>query len=252
MPEPKRLIVDTGSLVKSDGEQDLIKYSIILRAFDLLGYDLVSLSEKDIETGHNLGLLDGSGSVFDIISPHKTGGPDLPAKFTKSLALDGGDVDVTVAAFDPTSAPKERIAELFTPQPGRRAVGILILNRCDPEIIDFIARRVSAVHCVVCPSESDEPMLIGEEGDRPLVFSVGRYGRHVCELQIRAGRTGGNISAGRGRSEWGPMTDKTPRLSIAEIKQWVKAHFDRTGKWPGRDSGPVIGGPDISWSTVDR
>ncbi|UCD75185.1 MAG: hypothetical protein JSV91_15550 [Phycisphaerales bacterium] len=48
------------------------------------------------------------------------------------------------------------------------------------------------------------------------------------------------------------MTDKTPRLSIAEIKRWARAHFERTGKWPGRDSGPVIGGPDISWSTVDR
>lgn len=48
------------------------------------------------------------------------------------------------------------------------------------------------------------------------------------------------------------MTDKTPRLTITEIKRWAKSHLDRTGKWPGRDSGPVIGGPDISWSTIDR
>jgi len=192
--EPKRLIVDTGSLVKSDSEQDLIKFNIIVQAFDLLGYDLVSLSEKDIETGGNLGLLDGSGWVFDIISSHKVAGPDLPAKFTKSLSLDGGPVAVTVAAFDTKSAAIEQVGELFAPQPGRRAVGILVLNHCDPGIIDFIARRVSQVHCIVCPSGSEEPMVIGEADGRPLVFSVGRYGRYVCELQIRAGQTGPKLS----------------------------------------------------------
>ena len=194
MPEQKRLIVDTGSLVKSDSEQDLIKFNIIVQAYDLLGYDLVSLSEKDIETGGNLGLLDGPGSAFGIISGRKLADTDLPAKFTKSLSLDGGPVAVTVAAFDAKSAAIERVGELFTPQPNQRAVGILILNHCDPGIIDFIARSISDVHCIVCPSESDEPMIIGEADRRPLVFSVGRFGRHVCELQIEAGRTGPKLS----------------------------------------------------------
>ena len=184
VPEQRRLIVDTGSLVKSDGEQDLIKFNIIVRAYDLLGYDVVSLSEKDIEIGNNLGLLAGPDSAFHIISGQKLADTDLPAKFTKSLSLGGRAVAVTVAAFDPESAAIERVGELFTPRPGQRAVGILVLSRCDPGIIDFIARSVSAVHCIVCPSESDEPMIIGEADGGPLVFSVGRFGRHICELQI--------------------------------------------------------------------
>jgi hypothetical protein len=194
VPEPKRLIVDTGSLVKGDSEQDLIKFNIIVQAYELLGYDVVSLSEKDIEIGGNLGLLDGPGSAFGIISGRKPADTDLPARFTKSLSLDGGPVAVTVAAFDAKSAPIERVGELFTPQPNRRAVGILVLNNCDPGIIDYIAKRVPDVHCIVCPSESDEPMIIGEADRRPLVFSVGRFGRHVCELQIGAGGTGPKLS----------------------------------------------------------
>ena len=37
VPEDKRLIINTGSFVKSDSEQDLIKYHIIVQALQLLG-----------------------------------------------------------------------------------------------------------------------------------------------------------------------------------------------------------------------
>ena len=185
VPEPRRLVVDTGSFVKSDSEQDLVKFNIIVRALDLLDYDLVSLSEKDIEIGENLGLLDGLGSLFDVISPHRIAGMNVPATFTKKLSLQGRTVVVTVAAFDAKSSPIEQIEGLFRPQPGQQAVGILILNRCDPGMIDSITEGVPAVDCIVCPAESDEPMVMGDPDKRPLVFSVGRFGRHVCELQIR-------------------------------------------------------------------
>jgi len=69
VPSDNRLIIDTGLLVKSDSEQDLIKFNIILQALKLLDYDLVNLSEEDIEIGKNFGLLDGAGPGFNIISP---------------------------------------------------------------------------------------------------------------------------------------------------------------------------------------
>jgi len=197
VPEHKRLIVDTGSLVKSDSEQDLIKFYIILQAFRLLDYDVVSFSEEDIETGKNIGLLEDIGPVFDIISPHGSSGVNVPVKFIKRLPLGGKTAIVTIAAFDAKSAPIEQMGELFTAAPdvstepiklesklNTHRINILILNHCDDAIIDFIARRMPIVDCVVCPAESDEPMLIGDSQKRPLVFSVGRFGRYVCKLQI--------------------------------------------------------------------
>ncbi len=207
VPKHKRLIVDTGSLVKSQSEQDLIKLNIILQAFSLLDYDLVSLTEEDIEMGKNVGLLDGTVSGFNIISPHGPSGVNVPVKFTKRLPLKGKTVVVTIAAFDAKSSPIEQIGQLFTSasdvnpalvrsesnldtRPSRLGqaetgrLNILILNHCDDAIIDFIAERIPLVDCVVCPAESDEPMVSGEANKRPLVFSVGRFGRYVCGLQI--------------------------------------------------------------------
>lgn len=197
VPRGKSLIVDTGSLVKSDSEQDLIKFNIILQAFKLLDYDLVSLGEKDIEIGRNVGLLDDIGPAFNIISPQRSSDMKSAAKFTKSLLLKGKTVVVTIAAFDAKSSPIEQIGQLFTPgsavspAPVRGesnldtfGINILILNTCDDAIIDFIAERITLVDCIVCPAESDEPMVAGDPNKRPLVFSVGRFGRYVCELRI--------------------------------------------------------------------
>lgn len=192
VPKQRRLIVDTGSFVKSDSEQDLIKYNIIIQALDLLDYDLVSLSEEDIEIGKNLGLLDSLESVFNIISPHSAADVIVPAKFTKGLPLKGKTVVVTVAAFDAKSAPTEQAEELFTPPSDVQTLNILILNDCNPGIIDFIAKSLPLIDCIVCPAESEEPMVIGNPNKRPLVFSIGRFGRYICELKITEAATAGD------------------------------------------------------------
>jgi hypothetical protein len=179
-----RLIVDTGSLVKNDGEQDLIKFNIIIQAFGLLDYDLVSLSEKDIEIGMNLGLLDGTGTALNMISPYRTSDLDLPMKYSKSLSLKNKNVTVTVAAFNAKSEPIEQVRELFPRQNSGRHVNILILNHYDPGVNNSIAGSAPFVDCIVCPSESDEPMIMEDADGKPLVFSVGRFGRHVCGLRI--------------------------------------------------------------------
>ena len=203
VPRDKRLIVDTGSLVKGDSEQDLIKFNIILQALELLDYDVVSLSEKDVEIGKNVGLLDSTASIFNIISAHRSSDMNVPAKFTKSLSFKDNRVVITIAAFDAKSAHLEQIGQLFTlgsdfsPAPVRSEsnldtfkVNILILNYCDDAIIDFIRKRIPLVDCIICPAESDEPRVIGEANKRPLVFSVGRFGRYVCGLQITESPTG--------------------------------------------------------------
>jgi hypothetical protein len=186
VPASKRMIVDTGWFVESDSEQDEIKFSVIVEALGLLDYDMVNLTEKDIEMAQNLGLLDSLDSVFNIISYQRGADVNVPAKFTKKLLLKKSIVAVTIAAFDANSAPVEQVKELFSPQPGLKTANILILNSCDTAIVNSIA-QMKIVDCLVCPAEVDEAGIIGDPNKSPLVVSVGRYGRYVSRLQIEAG-----------------------------------------------------------------
>ncbi len=181
----KRLILDTGEFVEGDSEQDLIKFNIIIQAFSLLDYDLVGLSERDVEIAKGQGLLDGIGSVFNVVSFRGDGEAGLPAKFTKRLLLGGKEVAVTVGAFDAESRPIEQVGELFMHGSGLQTVNILILKRCDDAIIGSIA-KTGIVDCLVCPAESDKLGIIGDPGAKPLVVSVGRLGKYVGRLQIEA------------------------------------------------------------------
>ena len=184
-PASKRLIVDTGTFVEGDSEQDIIKFNIVIQAFSLLDYDLVNLSEKDIEIAKNLGLLGSIGSVFNVISFQSDAEAGAPARFTKCLSLKEKDVSVTVAAFDAESTPIKQIGEFFPRQSGLQTVNILILKHCDTAIIGSIA-KMGIADCLVCPAESDEPGVIGDPNERPLVVSVGRFGKYVSRLQITA------------------------------------------------------------------
>lgn len=185
-PKQKRLIIDTGSFVRSDGEQDLIKYHIIIEALQQLDYDLINLSDKDIEIGRNIGMVGIIESAFDIISSHDTPEMNVSAKFTKKFSLKGRTVLLTVAAFDPESTKVEQIKELFALPSGVPTFNILILNHNNPGTIESIAKTAPFVDCVVCPSESDEPIVISEPDKRPLAFSVGRFGRYICGLKVTA------------------------------------------------------------------
>ena len=43
-----------------------------------------------------------------------------------------------------------------------------------------------------------------------------------------------------------------PRLTIKQILGWADAHHERTGKWPGRATGPVHEAPDENWSALSQ
>ena len=196
VPEEQRLIIDTGTLVESEGDQDRIKFNIIIQAFAMLGYDLVSFSEKDLEIIRNyFGSLDDISSILNIITPAGPSGLNAPAKFTQRFILQNQTIDVSIATIDVNSTPIEFIGEAyFSPSNDDEAqsqlVNILILNRCDPELIDSIAEKIPAVDCLVCPAESDEPMIIGDPNNKPLAFSMGRKGRYISKLHIDTTQTG--------------------------------------------------------------
>jgi len=209
VPDESRLIIDTGSFVEGQSEQDLIKFNILVQGLDLLDYDLIHLTEHDIETARNLGLLGSIDSVLNAISAHKPADAAIPAKFSAQLRLGDRTATVTVAAYDAESAAREGIEELFGGQDGETNIRVLIWNDSSDMLPDSLVRGDYGVDCVVYPSDSDEPRVIGDPSQRPLVFSVGRYGRYVCRLQVAEPVAGGGELAIDFRAI--PVTEDLPQ-----------------------------------------
>ncbi|UCG49910.1 MAG: cytochrome c family protein [Phycisphaerales bacterium] len=195
VPRQRRLVIDTGSLVAGDGEQDLLKFSTIMQAFRLpsLGYDLVNMTADDLDKAFNLGLLSDPSSTPRIISGHKRPEVNVRASFSKSFGLESGKLAVTVAALDVESCSIEQTEQVFARKSDIPVFNMLILNRCDPEISASVLKELPMVDCLVCPADSDEPRLISEPDARPLVFSVGRFGKYVNRLRIGLTGTPGKL-----------------------------------------------------------
>ena len=49
-----------------------------------------------------------------------------------------------------------------------------------------------------------------------------------------------------------PSSHYGPRLSVASILTWARAHHQRTGKWPTNTAGVIVGVPGESWQRIDR
>ncbi|UCD53460.1 MAG: hypothetical protein JSW27_12565 [Phycisphaerales bacterium] len=184
VPSQSRMILDAGDLVADDGEQDLIKFGVLFEAYQLLGYDVVHLTERDVEIGHNLGLLRGRDYAFEIISSHwDATRDDRPWAFRKHFAMRGRDVFVNVASFDAQIDTAERAAIFFDSLPEARNVNVLILQNCPVEARKHWAER-SGAHCLLCPIDSDDPQVLSEPDTNPVVISPGRLGRHIVRLQV--------------------------------------------------------------------
>ena len=106
VPVSRRLLVETGSLVPSDREQDLMKFRVLFEAYSRLHYDVVHLTGRDYETATRLGVLADPHAFAD---PCMTAS-DQPAVFAKRLTMRGRDI--TIRRRVP--AQSSRAAELRT------------------------------------------------------------------------------------------------------------------------------------------
>jgi hypothetical protein len=185
-PASHRLVVETGSLVPSDREQDLIKFRILFEAFGRLNYDVVHLTGRDVEIAGRLGLLADPKPPFPVLRTGETG---QSAVFTRRMAAGGRDITVNVVSFDSPSAVL-RPPPFALESQGGLAVNILVLDY-EPKVLVGQPRELlerswvsRGAECVICPSTSDEPQVLSKPGDMPLVFAVGQYGRHICRLGV--------------------------------------------------------------------
>ncbi len=191
VPASKRLILDTGSLVDGDREQDLIKFRVLFEAFRLLGYDGVSLTAQDVELARTLGLLTGQDHAYELISPLWSAADEGRGRYLdRQFRLKGRQITVRVTTFDAQNDAPEQAASLFGSAPSGARLNVLVLQNSDSDSV-VAWTEASGADCVVCSSTSDEPQVLSEPGATPLVFTVGRLGRHLCRVQVDFSRPDG-------------------------------------------------------------
>jgi len=182
-----RVIIDAGGLVAGTGEQDSIKFNIIIHALELLGYDMANLTKSDLEMAQNLDLIANVGPDLKLVAAPGIADVNVPAKFSKLMTLKGRPIRVAIASFDARNGGVEQIEKLFEPKSDAPTVKILILAGCRADKVDAFVKKVPFLDCVVCTDSAEIPEVIGDANRRPLVVSVGRLGKYIGRLRISRG-----------------------------------------------------------------
>jgi hypothetical protein len=182
-PASRRMTIETGDLVEGDGPEDLIKFRIFCQAFALIGYDVVHLAPHDVGIVESLGLLKDQDQPYAVIAAQRLGEPpDRPSSFSKDFVIGGRKVTVIVAVADTKTDSPERIHRLWRSPSGQTVKVLILQNSYDSALGEWVLS--SGADCVVCPSRVDDPELLSEPGAKPLVFTTGRFGRHIRRLDV--------------------------------------------------------------------
>jgi len=185
VPVSRRLVLDTGHWVKQEAEQDAIKARILARAFQMLGYDVVCLADQDLRMAQNLGFLGEMAATGAVITQDATGADaNVPQALEKSFAVNGRRISVRVTAANYKTL-RIRLEGESQPDPNQTdGVDIYVVDKLEASSLDIPAGPSRRPVCIIGPADSDEPRLWSDPNANPLVFSIGRYGRHVVRLQI--------------------------------------------------------------------
>jgi hypothetical protein len=188
VPQEERLVVDTGNFIADQTEQNIIKFGFVVQALDMLGYDVVTLTEDDVEIARDMGLLEGNS--FDVISYSAETLPEVPPSRKRQLKLGEHTLTVTIATVNADSDQLDSFGEFFDEESDGPGLNILIINDCDEEIVESVA-AADVVDVLICPAFADEPEILDEERKKPLVLSVGQLGKYIGKLTVRLGESQG-------------------------------------------------------------
>jgi hypothetical protein len=184
VPRDKRLVVDTGNFLGGETEQDIIKFGFIIQALNMLGYDVVNLTEDDVAIARDLGLLEGNS--FDIISHAFDTEVKGRASWKSRLRIGEQTVLVTIAAVNAESDKIDSVEKFFDAELAGLGLNILIINDCSDDVVDRIV-ATGVVDVLICPALADEPVILDMERKQPLVLSVGQLGKYIGKLTVQLG-----------------------------------------------------------------
>jgi hypothetical protein len=177
----KRLIVDTGNLLLKSGEQDLIKFDMMVQAFSFLEYDLVNFAQADVSIAASRGYL--AGTTFNAITGYNVSGWPTSAVYEKKFDNGSGPFTVRIATVDTARDPAADASRLLPAHRPGEGINILIYDEMY-EKVDSWSLHGLPIDVLVCLSGSDTPEILSKARVRPLVISVGRFGKYVGKLTV--------------------------------------------------------------------
>ena len=185
IPPERRLLVDTGNLLENRGEQDLIKFDIMIQAFAFLQYDVVNFTNTDFEIAAARGYLEGT--TFDVMSSARNDGK-VPVAVRRELLVGSEPIAVQIASVEAAPDAAANAAALLGDREPN-TLNILIYNQMYDKI-DMRELTGVPVDVLVCLSGSDTPEILNPDSAGPTAISVGRYGKYVGRLMIRRSVSG--------------------------------------------------------------
>jgi len=181
----RRLIIDTGNFIGDETEQDIIKFGAIMQALDMLGYDIVNLTENDIRIARELGLLEGTS--FNIVTYASDTEAEIQPSQTRELQIGNQCLLITVASAKAGSRQIDSVQELFPAKHNDHdgpILNILITDSSQESLVEHIS-DMGVVDVLICPASADEPVILDKEREKPLVLTVGRLGKYMGRLTVR-------------------------------------------------------------------
>jgi hypothetical protein len=143
----------------------------------------VHLTAQDVAIGERLGLSQASDHAYKTVAARWPAGlKDRACSAAKEFIIDGRNVSVIIGSADAKTDTAEKASQFWAAQTGR-SVKVLILENGGGNLLDEWTAK-SGADCIVCPSATDEPQVLSPPKAKPLVFSTGRFGRHVSRLDV--------------------------------------------------------------------
>lgn len=177
-----RIIADIGNLLLRTDEQDLIKFDIIIQAFSMLDYDLVNFTRADLDLAASRGYL--AGTTFQAITGYDVTDWQTSAVFEKTFEISSRPFTVRIATVDPGRDPAMDASRLLPPNPPGEGLNILIYDEIFDKV-DMWSLDGLPIDVIVCLSGTDHPEIVDPTRQKPLMISVGRFGRYVGHLTVQ-------------------------------------------------------------------
>lgn len=205
VPPAQRLILGAGRLVTGTGRQDLIKLQILMQAYSLMAYDVLHVSGADQEAGTLSGAFHQGGGMPLISSP-KTDAASV-TRFQKACQAGGLTLTIQVVAV---SGQAWEAGEVHWDNPGPAAdrLTVIVVDCTGVDNPRALVWDTLDADCVIVPLDEDEPQVLSESAEGPLVVSPGRFGRYLVRLQVVSDSQGG---AYRFRYSHQPVSEDLPK-----------------------------------------
>lgn len=200
VPQPSRLLLDTGQLIEKSGLQAQFKLETFLLGLKQLRYDAIGLTAQELIMKEAIGFLpDQLPPVISTgLSPvlHKKFGT-VPV-FEKTLELNGhhrhclvlamADSDTSSKVFSPID-PIEAIRKTLLAQglepnnPSEDRLVIVLLASQSEKLLQGL-RQIRGVDLVVMSGHTDQPELTKETQSHLAVLTTGHLGKYLAAIEL--------------------------------------------------------------------